>query len=274
MSQTGVVVTPEFIGSHDSAIFAVQYFPDGVLPAVHIIYIAPFGEEMNRSRALVAKQARLFAQQGYSCTVFDFFGTGDSQGELRHATLDLWLQNIQTVLSHLKAKADVPVVFWGVRFGGLLALEFVNQSVIETPRLVLWQPIISGKKYVTQMLRLRIASQASKGLNTETTDQIRDRLSQGEEIDVAGYPFNATLINQIEERDIKNFSSLTGATIDWFEFSVDNQPVSRAISNAINTINQQGNQTRLHEFASPPVWLLQKRHDSPELLEKTLGLNF
>ncbi|MDZ7782423.1 MAG: hypothetical protein U5K56_05590 [Halioglobus sp.] len=70
---------PGFLGEPGRRHFMLQFVCTGT-PKAHIVYLPPFGEEMNRCRAAVAEQARQFAAMGYSCILIDFYGTGDSEG--------------------------------------------------------------------------------------------------------------------------------------------------------------------------------------------------
>ncbi|NND68268.1 MAG: hydrolase 2, exosortase A system-associated, partial [Halioglobus sp.] len=84
---------PRFHGEPGARFFTLQFRGEGVARG-HVVFVPPFVEEMNRCRALVAQQARAFAQQGYLCTLVDFFGTGDCDGDLADATLAHWRGNL------------------------------------------------------------------------------------------------------------------------------------------------------------------------------------
>ena len=116
MSNDGVSLRPRFLGEPGEKFFTLQYHGPGE-PKAHIVFIPPFGEEMNRCRSLVATQARKFAQAGYHCTLVDFYGTGDSEGVLRDASLDIWRGNIRTTVDLLQREHPCPLVIWGLRGG-------------------------------------------------------------------------------------------------------------------------------------------------------------
>ncbi len=63
---------------------------------------------------MVASQARRFAAAGYSCSVLDYFGTGESEGELADASLDEWFGNVVTVVKARLDEVEAPVSLWGV----------------------------------------------------------------------------------------------------------------------------------------------------------------
>ena len=50
---------------------------------------------MNKARRQAAIQARALASDGFSVLVPDLFGTGDSDGELRDARWETWLDDLE-----------------------------------------------------------------------------------------------------------------------------------------------------------------------------------
>jgi alpha/beta superfamily hydrolase len=69
---------PVFINGDAGRLFAIYWPPDGeVALGKSIIHIPAFAEEINKTRGMVAMQARAFAKQGYAVLVVDLFGTGD-----------------------------------------------------------------------------------------------------------------------------------------------------------------------------------------------------
>ena len=96
MSKTEVIIEPRFMGPAGARFFTTRFSCGG--SRGHVVFIPPFGEEMNRCRSLVATQARSFALSGYDCTLIDFFGTGDSDGELADCTLTVWYDNIRAII--------------------------------------------------------------------------------------------------------------------------------------------------------------------------------
>lgn len=143
MSSEDVAVIPRFMGEDGQRFFTLQFLA-GSKPKAHIVFVPPFGEEMNRCRSLVATQARSFARAGYSCTLVDFYGTGESQGQLRDATLTLWESNIREVTEVLQRDSPAPLILWGLRLGGLLALHFSRLPGLCPSHIILWQPVNSA----------------------------------------------------------------------------------------------------------------------------------
>lgn len=261
-------MSARFLGEAGKRFMAVHFKPAG-RPVAHIVYLPPFGEEMNRCRALVAEQARQFARAGYNCTVLDFFGTGDSEGEFHEADFVTWLANTQLLIDTLQSEQQLPVVLWGLRLGAVLALEYAAQAMGPIQDIILWQPITSPKRYVTQILRQRVASLVGKDLPPETTEDIRQRLEEGQNVEISGYIVGGGLIRDMERTDPYAAGVLCRGKIHWLEnISEPGELISKGSGRAVAQL-QENNTVEVQLFADPPLWQLHKRDSAPELLSIT-----
>lgn len=266
------LITPMFLDGSAGRLFALHFKPSGV-PRGHIVYIPPLGEEMNRCRNLVATQAASFALAGYSCLVLDLFGTGDSEGELCDVSWEGWRQDVESGVAWLLSSQQCPVVLWGLRLGGLLALDLANSGDLQVQKLLLWQPVLNGKMYFTQVLRQRIANLVENGLPPETTDDMRGMLANGGRVEVAGYVFGSRLGADIDAIHASNFNSIAGVEILWCEqVTNSDKPLVPASQKLIAHLEFLGNEVKVIKHSSPPLWQLHKRDEANELLELTSGL--
>lgn len=271
MSATNVKPVPRFLGEAGEKHFILQFRSSGA-PRGHIVYIPPFGEEMNRCRAHVAQQARDFAASGYHCTLLDFYGTGDSEGELQDASLARWHENIQLTLQFLVAEEPAPVILWGVRLGGIIAAEYANTGTVDIAGLLLWQPVSSGKRYVTQLLRQRVASLVNAGRAAETTAEIRARIASGDSVEIAGYVVADPLISDIEQASL-SAQAVRCPSIYWLEnIEQEGDALSTASNKAVTALREAGSAVDVHLFTGPPIWQLHKRDHAQELLALTSSL--
>jgi hypothetical protein len=235
MSDEGITVLPRFLGEEGTRYFTLQ-FSCTEKPKAHIVFIPPFGEEMNRCRSLVSAQARNFARAGYACTLVDFYGTGDSQG-------------------------------------GLIALDYASKLSEPPQDIILWQPVNAATIYVTQVLRQRVASLMVRDLPAETTKEIRQRLADGEDVEVAGYTVGGTLIRDIEGIDMAAMKSLCRGNIYWLEHVMESgKEIGVASRKAVDQLTQQGNRVEVYTFCDPTIWLIHERDFAPQLLAVTSGL--
>lgn len=245
------------------------------LPAVGackggLLYLPPFAEEMNRCRATVAAQARALSRLGYACLLVDPLGTGDSDGDLADADWATWRADALAAADWLTERCGAPPILWGLRLGALLAADLANHAPDRFRRLLLWQPVADGRLFLTQYLRLRIASLMDRGLPAETTDGIRAALQAGESVEVAGYRLGGRLCADIDTVKIADMAGLSGHDIDWFELVAEaGQPMTPASRKLIDKLTAQGCAVTTRAFTGPPVWQLHKRDELPELLAAT-----
>lgn len=263
------MIEPVFLEGSAGRLFALKFRPRAV-PKGHIVYIPPFGEEMNRCRSMVATQAANFAEDGYSCLLLDLFGTGDSQGELKDANWNQWKSDVETAVEWLMDSEPAPLIFWGIRLGGLLALDVASSTNLNPSKILLWQPVTNGKSYLTQVLRQRLAYLAGNDLPPETTQELRDKFASGESVEVAGYIIGGNLGVDIDAMHASSLQSLGSAEIVWVEQSMNSEkPLPPASVKMISHFQGLGNEVVVLKHSSPPIWQLHKRDHAPQLMDIT-----
>lgn len=263
---------PFFLQSHAGNLFALFQPAEGQSRG-SLLYVPPFAEEMNRCRHIVAEQTRALAKQGYASLILDLYGTGDSVGEYTEASWSIWVQNIQCAADWLESKTQTQVMLWGLRLGALLAANVANTDPQRFARLLLWQPVLDGKLFLTQYMRLRIAFLMDNNLPPETTDGMRQAIHSGGILEVAGYPLSNPLFADIDQKRFGDLTGLARTHIDWFEHVVEaGKPPTIATKRAIDQLSAAGGEVNLHAFTGPPMWQLHKRDDIPDLVSQTTQL--
>ncbi|TVO62874.1 hydrolase 2, exosortase A system-associated [Denitromonas ohlonensis] len=264
-----MAINPLFLDSAGARLFALAYMPAGT-PRGALLYIPPFAEEMNRCRALAAEQARALANAGYACLLLDLFGTGDSEGELEAASWDIWQQNVCDAADYLAASSGCHITLWGLRLGGLLAASVAAKHPNRFKQVLLWQPTADGNLFMNQYLRLRVANLMDRGLPAETTQSIREALSSGSVVEVAGYPLSAPLVEGISSCKLAAMEGLSGMHIDWYEnVAEEGGALSIATQRAVDAMASKGVKIKTHTFAGAPLWQLHKRDAAPALIAQT-----
>lgn len=264
-----MTMTPLFIESGDARLFALRVMPRG-RPRGAFVYVPPFCEEMNRCRAVVARQARAFAEAGYACLIVDLFGTGESEGELEYATWALWQRNVLDAADHLAAHSGCAAGLWGFRLGALLAATTADTHPGRVNRLLLWQPVTDGKVFVTQYLRQRVAYLMSRNLPAETTDDIHAALAGGAIVEVAGYALSGPLVASICAHKLGAMKQLSGVTVNWFEHVAGpGAAAPPSCQRAADALRLHGAELTLDTYVGAPIWQLHKRDDAPNLIELT-----
>jgi exosortase A-associated hydrolase 2 len=205
-----------FLSAANGVRFCV-YYPAAAPLRSAVIYLHPFAEEMNKSRRMVAQQSRLLAAEGVAVLQIDLFGCGDSSGDFGEADWDEWKRDVALALQWMEQRVSVPVHLWGLRLGALLALDFGKDCVDRLAGYVLWQPVVSGASYLTQFLRLRLASEMIQGGAGKTsTRDLRGELAGNRMVEVAGYRLAPSLAAAIDRLELVELFP-RNAPVHWFE---------------------------------------------------------
>jgi exosortase A-associated hydrolase 2 len=243
-----------------------------VLPVVarSMVYVHPFAEEMNKSRRMAALQARALAAAGWTVLQLDLFGCGDSEGEFGGATWNQWLDDTATGLEWLRAETGSMPALWGLRAGGLLAAQAM-QGMDPVPDLLLWQPVISGQRYLQQFLRMNVAAQLSsaEGAARVGTQQLRDQLGRGEPVEVGGYEISPALALGMETSDLLPPSNPT--RVAWLEVASGAAlELSPASSQKVEAWRAAGHRVDIRVVEGLPFWQTQEIAECSALIEATL----
>jgi len=189
-----------------------------------VLLIPPFADEMNKSRRMYSELARKLSNNNLNVLMFDFYGTGDSEGSLEEASWQHWLEDIKSGLSHLRDKVGGSINLMAMRTGALLAAGHLNAADTPINKLLLWQPVIDGKVFFNQFMRLRLASSMmSTDKNKETSKDLKVVLDSGESLEIAGYEITPGLASRLEASSLKCFQPDTELEIAWFDVVADEQ---------------------------------------------------
>jgi exosortase A-associated hydrolase 2 len=241
------VLSGHFIPSAQGNLFITQF---GTLNTnTAILCIPSIVEELNLSRAVVAKQAQTFAKQGLPCIVLDYFGTGDSDGEFEQSSCELWLENILTAGEWLKQQGIEKIILWGVRFGALMMFSYQKELHDKLPiiKQMMWKPVTSGKQFAGQFLRIKQVSSMLN--NAEEKVNWRQYILDGNDTEVAGYLMTKNWLTSVERMVIdKNFSPLS--PLYWFELgALKPTPIMTRLSSIWKKTSYQ-----IHCVEMPAFW--------------------
>ena len=240
-----------------------------------ILYVHPFGDEMNKTRRMAAIQARAFAAIGWGVLQIDLFGCGDSSGEFRDARWDIWKQDLAYARHWLENRITAPVSLWGLRLGALLALDFAQNEASVVDRIILWQPIISGETFLSQFLRLRTAGELLSTVPEEKstgTAMLRKHLERGETLEIAGYELAPELANAIDGLRAAELA-IGKSTVHWFEIiSEPGRPMTPAGAKITEKWKQMNVDLHIHLVPCQPFWATQEISECTELVSTTASV--
>lgn len=136
-------------------------------------------QEYLRMHWAFRRLADALSRQGYPVLRFDYFGTGDSAGEPRDASLERWRRDIEVAARELRDLASTPkLAAVGLRVGAQLA----SSADFSWSQLVLWDPVSDGSAY------LRELEAAQRGVH-EQNPAPPERLDE----ELLGYPLTTSL---------------------------------------------------------------------------------
>lgn len=212
-----LVPSPYFLDGPHGPLFCVHYSPPGA-PTSSVLVIPPLAEELNKSRNLIALTAATLQAQGCSVLVPDLYGTGDSGGDFGECKWQHWVDDLKFAISWLDEqfpKRQCNLI--SVRAGALFLPELDKITNLGARKLILWQPLYAGEKFLRQFLRLRVMSNRFAGIE-ETVDELVSKLTSGETLEIAGYEFSAELATAIYKAELKVLSTNICSELVVLEF--------------------------------------------------------
>ena len=283
---------PFFLQGRVGQRLCIYHAAHGVALKEALLYVHPFGEEMNKSRRMAALQARMLARSGVAVLQIDLHGCGDSSGDFVEARWDTWCDDLALAHAWLAQAAGVPVSLWGLRLGALLALDYARTALLPIRRFILWQPVLDGSTFMTQFLRLRLASEMMEGARVPEdgiensasgttkrpegmqtaggTTGLREALRLGQRLEIAGYELAPDLADAIDAVDARSLAPGRAQAVEWFEINAtEDRPVAPASMRVIAAWEHVGVPVHTHCVTGPAFWKSQEIVECMPLLAAT-----
>ena len=199
-----------FFGDSDKQLYGVYEPPRSSTPSDSAVLLCyPAGQEYMRSHWAFRQLTNQLCRAGYHCMRFDYFGSGDSAGTGIDASLQQWQADVSAGLVELRDNSGATKLsIAGCRFGATLAsITPVNETKIE--RLILWDPVISGKSYISE---LRDMNQALLSRLKALHKNRPCMQMQGAE-EILGYRYSDTFISEISSVNLLETESFNANEI-------------------------------------------------------------
>lgn len=148
-------MTPLFFGDSSRRLFGL-YTPAHAKGGKQrgVVICPPWGPEYLRSHRSLAQLGKQLAEAGFHVLRFDYFGTGDSAGDMTDADLKGWQADVGTAVEELKDTTGLNRVgVLGLRLGATLAARAASARRKDIDTLVLWDPIINGADHMAALWR-------------------------------------------------------------------------------------------------------------------------
>jgi exosortase A-associated hydrolase 2 len=252
-------VIPFFLRGTTGELFCIYHAPRGSRGCRGVLLHVPaFADEMNWSRRLVSIQARRLASEGWGVLQVDLHGCGDSAGEFRDSRWEIWLDDIATAVGWLRRQEPGrPITLWGIRLGALLAIDFARRACIRCEKLILWQPVLSGKEMITEFIRISRAGAmfSVAAMRAGTASEVMGMLKDGQAAEVAGYELTSGLVSSIEQITFPLPRDAGDSPLHWVEVvSKAEHPGRPAALRTLDAWTEAGRDASFHRVIGPPFW--------------------
>lgn len=116
------------------------------------VLCAPWGQEYLKSHRCIRQLGAQLSASGFHVLRFDYYGTGDSAGDMTDASVADWEQDIGYAMEELRDISGVErISLVGLRLGSTLAARAAAARASMVSELVLWDAIVSGEEYLREM---------------------------------------------------------------------------------------------------------------------------
>lgn len=170
-----------------------------------VLLCPPLGQEAIRLHRFQRVLAERMARAGLAALRFDYFGTGDSEGDDFDGRLRRWCDDIAQADGELRRLSGCRQVIWaGARLGGTLAMLAAKQAAHPPERVVAWEPVIDGAAYLRALAHDHV--EATRSPFRAPVPAAGDR-PRGEAL---GFGMSADLIDEIARIDTGSVSAWRG----------------------------------------------------------------
>lgn len=188
---------PRYFGSSEKRLFGIRHPPAaGRARKSGVVLCYPMGQEYFRAHRAFRQLSLRLADAGFPVLRFDYYGCGDSAGESDEGEVQQWVDDVGTAMNEIKDFCGVAgVSLVGARLGATLsALAGSRRRDVES--IVLWDPIVTGKDYVREMMGLH------KGWLRDVLPKPKELNDGDKNVEIVGFPLTDTLRSGLENIDL------------------------------------------------------------------------
>lgn len=254
--------------------WCIHHRPAGAVLRGCIVHVPAFAEEMNKSRHMVAEQARALAADGWAVLLLDPLGCGDSEGSFDEASWAQWQHDVAAAAHWLVDRHAAPgcaaaLWLWGLRAGALLAVAAADRAALRC-NFLFWQPAASGQMLLQQFLRLKTAGAMAEGADRTSVDALRRQLAGGSAVEVAGYLLSPGLALGLDAARLAPPEA--PARVVWLELSLrEGAALLPASAETVAAWRAAGHSVLTQVVLGPAFWQTVEIERAPALVNATLA---
>ena len=193
-------IAPFSFGAPGKELFGCLHVPDpDCCRDCGVVICQPFGHEYVNSHRALRQLASRLADVGFPVLRFDYYGCGDSLGDVTHGNIAEWILNISQAISEVQQRIEVSnICVIGLRLGASLAMLNARTRNCAAS-LVLWDPVIDGKSYLNGLVALQ------KEMLRFRPKPPRAEHAQ-DPLEIFGFPMSDELCGNIREINLSRIS--------------------------------------------------------------------
>jgi uncharacterized protein len=248
-------VTPFYFGTGRRRLFGIYDSPgaDGSTNLRAAVFCNPWGPEYIYAHRSLRQLATRLSLAGFHILRFDYFGTGDSAGELIEGDLEGWEEDIETAIEELTDLTGAKrVVLAGLRLGATLAVSVGARRRKEVDALVLLDPIVSGETYL-QDLGL------SSGGERRVGEGRIPRPLEGGGHEILGFPVTPKVAQELKSIDL--IAQIPTMLVSTLILVSEHLPCHQLLEHAVKQVDKA---PEIEYAGDSPVWI--ERRDNPGIV--------
>ena len=144
-----------YFGAQERRLLGIYEAARRARPNRAVVLCYPWGAEYIHGYRSMRQLAKMLTANGIHTLRFDYFGTGDSAGSTTEGDVSGWETDIQSAIEELMdTTGATQVSLVGLRLGATLAANVAVRAGPVVNSLVLWDPVVSGAEYLTELHRI------------------------------------------------------------------------------------------------------------------------
>jgi len=206
-TRSSPVLQPFYFGELQRQLFGALHDSTTVARS-GVVVCSPLGHEYIFCHRSLRHLAQLLAERATPVLRFDYFGTGDSQGEARAMTLSGCVDDTKAAVAEISGRLALPYVsLVGLRLGGAIA-SLLAARLSMVAKIVLWDPVFDGESYLRDLQAVHSSLVGGRSVRKSA-----DRGKGSDFIELAGFPMSMDFHAEIKSIGPQAYASLGGKEI-------------------------------------------------------------
>ena len=187
-----------YFGAHERRLLGIYEAARRARPNRAVVLCYPWGAEYIHGYRAMRQLAKMLTANGIHTLRFDYFGTGDSAGGTTEGDVSGWETDIQSAIEELMdTTGATQVSLVGLRLGATLAANVAVRAGPVVNSLVLWDPVVSGAEYLTELHRA-----CSNGIVAAQICQRARPAAEGGGHEIMGFPLTESMAADVRRIDL------------------------------------------------------------------------